>query len=134
MRPALAARSFPGFTLPAEMARPRPAWSDLTPALVVGAMGFVALAGGMLAPQPGRPALAWFPPWVSAARALAAAGSAPGWRPVALRRSPLGPLVALRRWKGAGPARAPRGAILLAGGPAGCFGPFALTRDTQDEP
>ncbi|MGC8476140.1 MAG: hypothetical protein ACP5NP_07280 [Acetobacteraceae bacterium] len=112
------------------MARPPPAWSDLTPALVIGVVGFAAVAAGMLAPSRGGPAQALFPPWVSPARAFARAAAAPGWRPVALRSSPLGPVVALRRWPGPGPARAPRGAILLAGAfTAGCAAPIPARRE-----
>ena len=106
--------------MPLAPLRPR----DLIPAGAIGITAFVALAAVSIAPRPGGPAMASFPPWVGPARALALAASVPGWRVLALRNGPLGPQLLLHALAPGTLAPRPPGALLLTRARAGgCLGP-----------
>ena len=103
--------------------------ADVLPALLIGAATLSLLAGAQLAPRPGRPALALFPPWVRPARAFALAAATPGWRPLALARTVLGSavtLIPIRRTRLGHPAEA---LLLDRAGAAGCLVPRPQDRE-----
>lgn len=91
--------------------------ADLLPALAIGAVSLLALAAAQLAPHAGHRAMAVFPPWLSPAHAFALAAAAPGWRPLGIVRTALGPGVVLQPLRADPPA--PAGALLLTTARAG---------------